>query len=125
MVVGFALLLALVVAFLLSFAPTLAREEAIGAALTSSAKRNTGGTRRQRLQGALVVTQVAVSVMLLTGAGLLLRTMQQLSVVASGLQTDNVLTMEVPHDFSGPVDSGVVRDVRADAPAARHHSWRD
>jgi putative ABC transport system permease protein len=108
MVVGFALLLALLVALLLAFAPTLARDEALGTALTSSAKRSTGGTRRQRLQGALVVTQVAVSVVLLTGAGLLLRTMQQLSVVASGLQTDNVLTMEVPNDFSGPVDSGVV-----------------
>ncbi len=107
-VVGFALLLAVLVALLLAFAPTLAREEALGAALTSGAKRTTGGVRRQRLQGALVVTQVAVSVMLLTGAGLLLRTMQQLSVVASGLDTENVLTMEVPADFSGPVDSGVV-----------------
>jgi len=107
-VIGFALLLALLVALLLSFAPTLAREEALGAALSSGAKRTTGGVRRKRLQGALVVTQVAVSVMLLTGAGLLLRTMQQLSAVASGLETDNVLTMEVPHDFSGPADSGVV-----------------
>ena len=61
-VVGFALLLAVLVALLLSFAPTLARDEALGAALTSSAKRTTGGVRRQRLQGALVVTQVAVSV---------------------------------------------------------------
>ena len=107
-VVGFALLLALLVALLLSFAPTLARDEALGASLTSSAKRTTGGVRRQRLQGALVVTQVAVSVILLTGAGLLLRTMQQLSGVASGLETDNVLTMEVPHDYSGPADSGVI-----------------
>jgi predicted permease len=107
-VVGFALLLALLVALLLSFAPTLARDEALGAALTSSAKRSTGGLRRQRLQGALVVTQVAVSVVLLTGAGLLLRTTQQLSVVASGLQTENVLTMEVPYDFFGPPDSGII-----------------
>jgi putative ABC transport system permease protein len=107
-VVAFALLLALLVALLLAFAPTLAREEALGAALTSSAKRSTGGVRRLRLQGALVVTQVAVSVVLLTGAGLLLRTMQQLAVVPSGLQTENVLSMEVPHDFTGPVDSSVV-----------------
>ena len=107
MVVAFALLLALLVALLLAFAPTLAREEALGTALTSGAKRTTGGVRRQRLQGALVVTQVAVSVILLTGAGLLLRTMQQLAVVSSGLETDNVLTMEVPHDYS-PTDTGVV-----------------
>jgi len=49
-VLGFALALAVLVAVLLSFAPTLARENALGAALSSGAKRATGGVRRQRLQ---------------------------------------------------------------------------
>src|SRR5690606_27659551 len=39
------------------------------------------------------------SVVLLTGAGLLTRTMQQLSVVDPGLDVENVLTLEVPIDF--------------------------
>jgi predicted permease len=39
--------------------------------------------------------------MLLTGAGLLTRTMQRLSVVDDGLRTERVLTMEVPKDFNG------------------------
>jgi hypothetical protein len=100
-VLGFALLLAVSVAVLLSFAPTLVREDALGASLSSGAKRATGGVRRQRLQQMLVVLQVAVSVVLLTGAGLLTRTMQRLSTVDTGLNGTNVLTMEIPSDFGG------------------------
>ena len=76
-----------------------ARANALGAALASGGKRSTGGVRRQRLQQALVVAQIAVSMALLTGAGLLTRTMQRLTVVDAGLKTDNVLTLEVPADF--------------------------
>jgi predicted permease len=100
-VLGFSLLLAVVVAVLLSFAPGLARERTLGASLAAGGKRTTGNVRRQRLQQALVVAQIAVSVMLLTGAGLLTRTMQRLSQVDSGVDAENVLTMEVPQDFNG------------------------
>jgi putative ABC transport system permease protein len=103
-VLGFTLALAAIVAVILSFAPTLASERTLGAALASGGKRASGGLRRQRLQQALVVAQVAVSVVLLTGAGLLTRTMQQLSVVDSGVNGENVLTMEVPRDFGGQGD---------------------
>ena len=55
-----------------------------------------GGLRKQRLQRGLVVAQIAVSVVLLAGAGLLTRTMIQLSEVNTGLKTEEVLTMQVP-----------------------------
>ena len=100
-VLAFTLGLALVVAVLLSFAPTLARESALGAALAAGNRRASGGVRRQRLQQTLVVAQIAVSVILLTGAGLLTRTMQRLAVVDTGMNTANMLTMEVPRDFGG------------------------
>lgn len=100
-VLGFSLLLAVVVAVLLSFAPGLASERTLGASLAAGGRRTTGNVRRQRLQQTLVVAQIAVSVMLLTGAGLLTRTMQRLSHVDSGIDTENVLTMEVPKDFNG------------------------
>lgn len=100
-VLGFTLALAGVVAVLLSFVPALAKEDSLGASLTSGAKRATGGVRRQRLQQLLVVLQVAVSVILLTGAGLLTRTMQRLAMVDTGMNATNVLTMEVPSDFGG------------------------
>ncbi|MEJ7812957.1 MAG: ABC transporter permease [Gemmatimonadaceae bacterium] len=104
-VLGFTLALVLLVALLLSFAPTLARERALGAALAAGGRRATGGVRRQRLQQTLVVAQIAVSVVLLTGAGLLIRTMQRLAVVDTGMNTENVLTMEVPRDFGGAGDA--------------------
>jgi predicted permease len=107
-VLGFTLLLALSVAVLLSFAPTLARENALGAALATGGKRSSGGVKRQRMQQALVVAQVAVSVVLLTGAGLLVRTMQRLAEVDPGLKADHVLTMEVPHDFGAGDNAAVM-----------------
>ena len=98
-VLGFTLGLAVLVAVLLSFAQKLTPDRALGSALASNTKRMTGGARRHRLQQALVVAQIAVSMMLLTGAGLLIRTMQRLAIVDPGLNTENVLTMEVPVDF--------------------------
>ncbi len=81
MVLGFTLLLSVVVAMLLSFAPSLAKEGSLAAWITAGANRSSGGVRRQRLQRGLVVAQIAVSVILLTGAGLLTRTMMQLAEV--------------------------------------------
>ncbi|MBR9988493.1 MAG: ABC transporter permease [Gemmatimonadetes bacterium] len=98
-VLAFTTTLIVVVAVLLSYAPKLANEHTIGSLISAGGRRTTAGSRRQRLQQALVIAQIAVSVMLLTGAGLLTRTMQQLSVVDPGLDTENVLTMEVPVDF--------------------------
>lgn len=103
-VLGFTLLLAFVVAVLLSFAPRVGSEGTLGAGLSAGSTRSTGGVRRRRLQQTLVVTQVAVSVILLSGAGLLVRSMQQLAAVDPGLDTKNVLTMEVPLDFTAMTD---------------------
>jgi predicted permease len=101
MVLEFTLLLTLTVAFILSFAPRLAREGMLGSWLTAGGSRSVGTLRRQRLQRGLVVAQVAVSVVLLSGAGLLIRTMLRLSQVDSGLDGRGVLTMEVSLDGTG------------------------
>lgn len=96
MVLGFALLLALIVAAILAFVPKLAKEGQLGSLIASGANRSSSNMKRQRLQRGLVVAQIAVSVMLLTGAGLLTRTMLELSEVQTGLTTNEVLTMQVP-----------------------------
>ncbi len=106
-VLAFTLGLTLVVTVLLSYAPKLAGERALGVTLAAGGKRTTGGVKRQRLQQTLVVAQIAVSVVLLTGAGLLTRTMQRLSVVDTGLTGDNVLTLQVPPDYTQPHDAAV------------------
>lgn len=96
MVMAFTVLVTVVVAILLAYAPRLAREGSLAAWIASGVHRTAGGLRRQRLQRTLVVAQVAVSVVLLTCAGLLTRTMLEIANVNAGLNADQVLTMEVP-----------------------------
>jgi predicted permease len=100
MVLAFTIVISALVAVLLSFAPRVGNENQLGAAITAGNTRTTGSTRRRRLQQALVVTQIAVSVILLTGAGLLVQSMKRLAAVDPGLDPRNVLTMEVPVDFT-------------------------
>ncbi|HET7585081.1 MAG TPA: ABC transporter permease [Gemmatimonadaceae bacterium] len=101
-VLAFTLAVAVGVALLLSFAPRVGREYRLGASLTGS--RTTGSRKRRGLQRALVVTQIAVSVILLAGAALLVKSVQKLAEVDPGLDTHNVLTMEVPADFAALQD---------------------
>jgi predicted permease len=94
-VLGFALGLAVILALLLSVVATLPREGTLAAWLAAGGRRLSGSGGKHRLQRGLVVAQVAVSVVLLAGAGLLTRTMLQLSNVETGLRTEQVLTMDV------------------------------
>ncbi|HEX9564458.1 MAG TPA: ABC transporter permease [Gemmatimonadaceae bacterium] len=93
---GFTLGLSLTLALLLSFTVSLPREGAFASLISAGGRRTSGSLRKQRLQRGLVVAQISVSVVLLAGAGLLTRTMLQLSQVQTGLRTEEVLTMEVP-----------------------------
>jgi putative ABC transport system permease protein len=113
MVLAFTVAISGLVAILLSFGPRVGSEHQLGAAITAGNTRTTGSARRRRLQQALVVTQIAVSVILLTGAGLLVKSMQKLAAVDPGLDTRNVLTMEVPVDFTSLTpDSPVLQNYK-------------
>lgn len=94
-VLGFMLALAVTVALLLSFLATLPKEGRFASWILAGAHRLSGSLKKQRLQRGLVVAQIAVSVVLLAGAGLLTRTMIELSNVQTGLKTEEVLTMQV------------------------------
>ncbi len=95
-VLGFTLGLSVAIALLLSFAASLPRDDAEGVLVSARGNRHTGTPGKQRLQRGLVVAQIAVSVVLLAGAGLLTRTMMELSAVNTGLRTEEVLTIPVP-----------------------------
>ncbi|HEX6052738.1 MAG TPA: ABC transporter permease [Gemmatimonadaceae bacterium] len=95
-VLGFTFAISVTLAVLLSFIASLPRDGSLAGSISAGATRISGSLRKQRLQRALVVAQVAVSVVLLAGAGLLTRTMTRLAEVSTGLRTEEVLTVNVP-----------------------------
>ncbi len=70
---------------------------------------------RHRLRGLLVVSELAFSLMLLIGAGLLIRSFVRLQNIPAGFTTDNVLTMRVsvtgPKYRSGPATVQFYREI--------------
>jgi predicted permease len=74
--------------------------------------RSIGG-RRTRFRGALIVVQVAVSFVLLIGAGLMLRSLLQLQAVDPGIRTDSVLTMRVALNFTKYTNAGQIQQFHA------------
>ena len=65
------------------------------AAGTNIAGRGTAGRRQTRMRGSLVVAQVALSIVLLLGAGLLMRTFVKLVGVDLGIDPKNLLVAGV------------------------------
>ncbi|MDQ8165140.1 MAG: ADOP family duplicated permease [Gemmatimonadota bacterium] len=110
---AFALGLALLVALVLSFAARLPREGRVASWILAGGHRASGNRGRSRTQRTLVVVQVAVSVVLLAGAGLLTQTMMRLSAVSSGLRTEEVLSVTVPLLTTPQLLAGPAPDIAA------------
>jgi len=63
--------------------------------LKDAGRGATAGAPRSRVRGALVVMEVAVALVLLAGAGLLLRSFQRLIEVEPGFNPDHLLALQV------------------------------
>lgn len=74
---------AVMVAFALAFAPSFGRLQSLGASPALKEGRGGVGVSRRRAQQGLVVAQLAVTVMVVTAAGLLARTVLNLQTVDS------------------------------------------
>ena len=90
--------MALVTALLFSVAPALHATRA-DTARTGSAGRASAGRFQSRLGNALVVLQIMLSMVLLCGAALFVRTLQNLTKLDAGFQREDVLTMRVNATF--------------------------
>jgi predicted permease len=88
---GATTLIAVVVGLVPALGP--ARRDLRGAAQTASHRAGGGHQTARRV---LVVTEVALALVLLVGAGLVLRSMQRLFAVPPGFDASDMLVMEVP-----------------------------
>jgi predicted permease len=101
-VVGFTLLLALVTALIFGIGPALAATRpAVVSALKDEAGSVVGGGRQARVRRALVVGQVALSMLLLAGAGLFARSLFNLRAVDAGFPVESLLTFSIDPTLSG------------------------
>jgi predicted permease len=64
-------------------------------ALKEGGRSGAGGGSRGRLRGALVIGEIALSLVLLTGAGLMIKSFYRLTGVDPGFQPDKSLTMRM------------------------------
>jgi putative ABC transport system permease protein len=93
---GFTLLLTLLTTLICSLLPALRFSR--GAALEglrNSMRPGAGAPGNQRMRGALVILEVALSVVLLVGAGLLIKSFARLQQVDLGFNKESLLTIDL------------------------------
>jgi putative ABC transport system permease protein len=96
-VLGFTLLISLLTGVIFGLVPALqATKPDLNETLKSEGARgSTGGIRKQRVRSLLVISEVALTVLLLIGAGLMIKSFYSLQKVKLGFNPENVLTMQV------------------------------
>jgi putative ABC transport system permease protein len=96
-VLAFSMSLALLAGILFGLAPALQTAKLdLRGVLNDASRGTTGGTRRQQFRNILVVSEVALALILLVGAGLLIRSFERLQDVSPGFQPANLLVADVP-----------------------------
>jgi putative ABC transport system permease protein len=95
-VLAFTAAVSLLTAVICGFAPAIESGRTdVHDSLRDGARQVGAGVRHRRLRQSFVVAEIALAVVLLVGAGLMLRSFSTLQSVDSGLDTKNVLTLRV------------------------------
>jgi putative ABC transport system permease protein len=96
-VLGYCLVVAVATGLLFGLAPALGSSRTkVNESLKESGQSSTQGRQRHRLRGALVVSEFALALVLMLGAGLMIKTLVVLSKLDLGFDRSNVLTMKLP-----------------------------
>ncbi|HEV2615465.1 MAG TPA: ABC transporter permease [Candidatus Acidoferrales bacterium] len=96
-VLAFTAIVALATGVLFGLVPALQTLKFdIRPALSDAARGSIGGAGRHRIRNTLVVTEVALALLLLIGAGLLIRSFARLQDVQPGFQPAHLLLADVP-----------------------------
>ncbi len=96
-VLAFTAALTILTALIFGLIPALqASRGSIHETLKEGGRSGTAGTRSRRLRSVLVVVETALSVVLLVGAGLMLRSFDRLMRVNPGFDPEHSLTLRVP-----------------------------
>jgi len=94
-VLGFSLLLSVVTGVVFGILPALSAARPNLVPALKEGRGLHGGVKRTRWLSALVISEVTLSVVLLVGATLMIRTASQLHRVDPGFEADNMLTMRL------------------------------
>ena len=95
-VFAFSLGASLLSGVLLGLLPALqASRPNLGETMKASGRGSSGGAKGRRMRDVLMVSQVALAVTLSIGAGLMIRSLWTLQAIDRGLNTGNVLTMQI------------------------------
>jgi len=100
-VLGFSVLVAIGTGVISGLAPALQTPASGAASVMRDADHQTGSRSQGRLRGLLVTAEVAISFLLLVGAGLLIRSFSELMNVKGGFQTENRLlfSLSMPNSY--------------------------
>jgi putative ABC transport system permease protein len=94
-ILGFAALITILTGALFGVLPALKAARTRPGSALRAGWRSSGTASSHRLRNSLVVGQVALALMLLVGAGLLVRSFQNLSDVDLGFEPESVLSMQM------------------------------
>jgi len=127
-VLGFTAALACLSAIVAGVAPVVGLKSVTPSGALKDAGRGTTGDRRVAVRGALVIAQIAVSLVLVVAAGLLLRTFASLNRLPLGFVPEPLLVVELNLQANGgPPDTRLarverLRDAVAEVPGVRSAS---